>query len=425
MEKKRNMSGGRQNEDSNGVSDRKSYLDVLKFIGIFFIYLGHMADAAGSFYPFVFMYHVPLFFFVSGCAETLGRKRSFPEYVIHKVKTILIPWLFFALVSIVAYTVYADRAFGLAEVQLSLVQILQGCVRNRFLAGSLWFFTCQFVICIVFRLMEKWKHFFILLVCVLAYLAAAFLLPQNLPGEPSWYWNVDSAMYYMLYYCAGYLMFPGIDRILSGDRKNIDRPLSGDRKSADGTLSGDRKSADGTLSGNRKSIDSLLSGDKKRTDRVLSGSGENADERSARVKSSAIGNMAVRIAAAAVWAACCVYTVLCYFGSDFLSFLWALPVAGTLIYYLQALVIILFFLGIAWILRDVEAFRKIGRDTLYLCGNEMIIKELIPAFAAVFGLEVSLDSTLETVVYIALLLVVTEKLLIPAEKQLLTRFTKS
>lgn len=381
MEKKRNMSGGRQNEDSNRISNRKSYLDVLKFIGIFFIYLGHMADAAGSFYPFVFMYHVPLFFFVSGCAETLGRKRSFPEYVIHKVKTILIPWLFFALVSIVAYTVYADRAFGLAEVRLSLVQILQGCVRNRFLAGSLWFFTCQFVICIVFRLMEKWKHFFILLVCVLAYLAAAFLLPQNLPGEPSWYWNVDSAMYYMLYYCAGYLMFPGIDRILSGD--------------------------------------------KKRTDRVLSGSSENADDRSARVKSSAIGNMAVRIAAAAVWAACCVYTVLCYFGSDFLSFLWALPVAGTLIYYLQALVIILFFLGIAWILRDVEAFRKIGRDTLYLCGNEMIIKELIPAFAAVFGLEVSLDSTLETVVYIALLLVVTEKLLIPAEKQLLTRFTKS
>ncbi|MCD7833343.1 MAG: acyltransferase family protein [Lachnospiraceae bacterium] len=375
------MSGGRQNEDSNRISNRKSYLDVLKFIGIFFIYLGHMADAAGSFYPFVFMYHVPLFFFVSGCAETLGRKRSFPEYVIHKVKTILIPWLFFALVSIVAYTVYADRAFGLAEVRLSLVQILQGCVRNRFLAGSLWFFTCQFVICIVFRLMEKWKHFFILLVCVLAYLAAAFLLPQNLPGEPSWYWNVDSAMYYMLYYCAGYLMFPGIDRILSGD--------------------------------------------KKRTDRVLSGSSENADDRSARVKSSAIGNMAVRIAAAAVWAACCVYTVLCYFGSDFLSFLWALPVAGTLIYYLQALVIILFFLGIAWILRDVEAFRKIGRDTLYLCGNEMIIKELIPAFAAVFGLEVSLDSTLETVVYIALLLVVTEKLLIPAEKQLLTRFTKS
>ncbi|MCD8075953.1 MAG: acyltransferase family protein [Lachnospiraceae bacterium] len=381
MEKKRNLSDGRQNEDRNGAGNRKSYLDVLKFIGIFFIYLGHMADAAGSFYPFVFMYHVPLFFFVSGCAETLGRKRSFPEYVIHKVKTILIPWLFFALVSIVAYTVYADMAFGLAEVRLSLVQILQGCVRNRFLAGSLWFFTCQFVICIVFRLMENWKHFFILLVCVLAYLAAAFLLPQNLPGEPSWYWNVDSAMYYMLYYCAGYLMFPGIDRILSGDRK--------------------------------------------RADRVLSGSSENADGKPARAESPARGKVAVRIAAAAVWAACCVYTVLCYFGSDFLSFLWALPVAGTLIYYLQALVIILFFLGVAWILRDVEAFRKIGRDTLYLCGNEMIIKELIPAFAAIFGLEVSLDSTLETVVYIALLLLVTEKLLIPAEKQLLARFTQS
>lgn len=340
------------NKYTNKSESRRDYLDVLKFIGIFSIYLGHMADAAGDFYPFVFMYHVPLFFFASGCTETLGRKRSIPGYILHKVRTILVPWLFFAFLSVAVYIACAGTAFGLADIGRSCLQILHGCVRNRFLAGSLWFFTCQFVICAVFRLMEGWNRILVFLVCLLAYILSQVALPQSLPGEPSWYWNVDSAMYYLLYYCAGYLLFPSIDRFFSG--------LSGDRR------------------GLRKLV------------------------------------------FAVIWGFCLVYTLLCYYSADCLLIIWALPHVGSQVYYAQALVLILFFLGAAFLMRNVKAFQRLGKDTLFLCGNEMIIKLLIPAFAGIFGLETVVGSQMDALVYVGLMLFVTDRLLVPTERQLLS-----
>jgi len=56
--------------------NRIYWLDVLKALAIFTVYLGHLNLAAGPFYLFVYKYHVPLFFFVSGCLESLNSETS-------------------------------------------------------------------------------------------------------------------------------------------------------------------------------------------------------------------------------------------------------------------------------------------------------------------------------------------------------------
>jgi len=54
-------------ENMDEVSNKKDatyryeWVDVLKALGIFSIYLGHFGKATGKLYPFVFEYHVPLF----------------------------------------------------------------------------------------------------------------------------------------------------------------------------------------------------------------------------------------------------------------------------------------------------------------------------------------------------------------------------
>lgn len=48
------------------ANKRIEWLDTLKLIVIFYIYLGHLGKDAGKLYPFVFSFHVPLFFFISG-----------------------------------------------------------------------------------------------------------------------------------------------------------------------------------------------------------------------------------------------------------------------------------------------------------------------------------------------------------------------
>lgn len=52
---------------------RIEWIDTLRFMGIFSIYLSHLAEQAGYFYPFGFRYQTPLFFFVAGAMENLAR----------------------------------------------------------------------------------------------------------------------------------------------------------------------------------------------------------------------------------------------------------------------------------------------------------------------------------------------------------------
>ena len=40
--------------------NRYEWVDVLRFLGIFAIYLGHFENKAGKLYSFVFSYHVSL-----------------------------------------------------------------------------------------------------------------------------------------------------------------------------------------------------------------------------------------------------------------------------------------------------------------------------------------------------------------------------
>ena len=54
------------NKIDNNRKTRHDWVDALKFLGIFAIYLGHLGLGAGKLYPFVFSYHVPLFFFAAG-----------------------------------------------------------------------------------------------------------------------------------------------------------------------------------------------------------------------------------------------------------------------------------------------------------------------------------------------------------------------
>ncbi|HFO9614052.1 TPA: acyltransferase family protein, partial [Escherichia coli] len=48
------------------ANHRLEWIDSLKAVAIFWIYLGHFGDNAKQLYPFVFSFHVPLFFFISG-----------------------------------------------------------------------------------------------------------------------------------------------------------------------------------------------------------------------------------------------------------------------------------------------------------------------------------------------------------------------
>lgn len=84
----------------SNMAYRVAWLDVARAIGIYAIYLGHFGEEAGPAYRFVFQFHVPLFFFLSGCAETYNKEEAVFGNLKRNVKTILLPAYFFAVLSL-------------------------------------------------------------------------------------------------------------------------------------------------------------------------------------------------------------------------------------------------------------------------------------------------------------------------------------
>ena len=65
-------------------NSRIKWIDVARCFGIFAIFLGHYGAAAGNAYTWVFTHHVPLFFLISGCMESLNNRNSIRK-TIHRV----------------------------------------------------------------------------------------------------------------------------------------------------------------------------------------------------------------------------------------------------------------------------------------------------------------------------------------------------
>lgn len=197
--------------------ERVLWLDVLKALGIFAIYLGHFVEA-GNLYKFVFIWHVPLFFFASGCAENFSTEKSLCSYIMKKFRSLIIPYFFFAFLSLAIFVV--NYTLPTDSPEASLLLIAQGAIRNRFFVNSLWFFTCLFVMSIVFWLIKCLQiKPLILLACLALFFASETLLPSRPIVNPQCPWNIDSAMYYILYYGIGYVTFPIIIKLFRSSQK--------------------------------------------------------------------------------------------------------------------------------------------------------------------------------------------------------------
>ena len=203
------------------AKERINWLDVLKCIGIIEIFFGHLGLTSSYLWAFVWTHHVPLFFFASGCIVS-HEKVPIKCVLLKKVKTLLIPWLCFALFSTVLYAIENNiEARSLLNI---LFLLLKGCIRNSFIAGSLWFLTCLFVICIVFELIKRLKNnILIFSICFGLFIVSETALPFRPAVQPSWIWNIDSAMYYIVYYALGYVMFPIINKLLNLQNNSLKR----------------------------------------------------------------------------------------------------------------------------------------------------------------------------------------------------------
>lgn len=319
---------------------RIQWIDAVKALGIFSIYLGHFADAAGRSYRFVFIYHIPLFFFIAGCTEALNRETSCWINIKKKIKNLYLPFLMFAIFSAVLFLI--EHNGDLKTVKILANSILLGCIRNTFIAGALWFLSCMFTMYVVFQVIKMVRYRIVILcICVLC-----FVFTKQAATYPKWAYNLDSALAYLIFYCLGYLLFGTIDRLL------------------------------------------------------------NARDTGSRlfVCISTVG--------------ACIYAVSFFFGRYLFEPFNVFPFIELFSPVLKAVPLIWLNIVAAYIFRESKWLAQIGKNTLYLCGSEYIVKSIVQQAFLLLGFQIEPATPLGAYVYTFFLLGLANTYFVPAEKKL-------
>lgn len=136
--------------------NRNSSLDMLKGIGIFLVVLGHATFVNEKIITYIFSFHMPLFFIVSGILMNLTYKEdlTIQTFLTKKLRSIGVPYLCFSI----CYTIIDFLSVYFKQISLQDLKINAVCTISLAGSGPLWFLpTLFFAELVLFVLVKKFK----------------------------------------------------------------------------------------------------------------------------------------------------------------------------------------------------------------------------------------------------------------------------
>lgn len=118
------------------------------------------------------------------------------------------------------------------------------------------------------------------------------------------------------------------------------------------------------------------------------------------------------------------YSLCVYFGEDPFSHLPFVNVIAFILPILSSCIVIWGFFVIARLLEDVDVLSRIGRNSLYLCGCEYVVKTIATCFFSILGFSLVLPNPLSVYIYSAILLVLANKYIVPIEKYIIKKILR-
>lgn len=193
-------------------TERVEWIDAAKGLGIVLIVLGHITsvETPSWFYIYLYAFHVPLFFFVSGltfkpAAKPLGRFFS------DKVRTLLVPYLCYALLGYAFYLAgyLAAKALHLHIEQFNygpwhpLFGVFYGTLGNGNLVNTpVWFIIALFCTVLIGYGINSWLPNMPLRLIAVGLLACTGYLVSRRYTLP---FSLSSALIGLVFFQAGHL----------------------------------------------------------------------------------------------------------------------------------------------------------------------------------------------------------------------------
>lgn len=181
---------------------------MAKGYGILAVFTGHLVQWT-PIGDFVYSFHLPLFFFISG--YLFNRDRSFGKFVAHKCKSILLPYFVLGL-PIVFFNAYYHLAFagpkfhfivdGEALIKGIGYNLVLYLVQVRY--ATLWYLAVLFGVNIVMYLLCRFPYKSLHIIAVVAMTVLGLGYYAN--GGVQLPWNVDVILTAIPFFYAGYFI---------------------------------------------------------------------------------------------------------------------------------------------------------------------------------------------------------------------------
>ncbi|CAM5191868.1 hypothetical protein UACE39S_04896 [Ureibacillus acetophenoni] len=181
---------------------RQQWLDIAKGIGIILVVFGHSGNT--FFPPYIYWFHMPLFFIISGYLHKQPNTLSgVMKNNWRKVKQLLIPYVSFYLLIILLRQLDLNQNFTVT--QFDVKQFILGGQNLGGYFGVFWFITTLLITQILFSFVLRFKNqkvvFLIILISyMLSYINSAYFADKSIM------WNANVALLAIVYYYVGYLL---------------------------------------------------------------------------------------------------------------------------------------------------------------------------------------------------------------------------
>lgn len=136
------------------MKQRLDFLDTAKGFAITLVILGHIISSER--FPvrmWLYSFHMPVFFIISGYLTNLSKNHiSIQQFIIKKFKSLIIPYLSFALINYVfiIFNFYIQHSLEKNTIITYIIYIIKLCGRS-----AIWFLPCLFISQLIFKLISN------------------------------------------------------------------------------------------------------------------------------------------------------------------------------------------------------------------------------------------------------------------------------
>lgn len=184
--------------------NRLIFIDNAKGIGIILMILGHISNIPDIIHGWIYSFHMPLFFFISGYLFNKDKYPNIKGYVMLKFNRLIVPYFGMAFIC------YFIMVFLLGKYENAFKWILgilysRGTVEWMPNCSPLWFLTCLFVVeIIIYNVIKNMKKdIYIFIIIIILGLLGTIVYKFILIKLP---WNIDTAIIASIFSLVGFLV---------------------------------------------------------------------------------------------------------------------------------------------------------------------------------------------------------------------------